>query len=86
MKFGMAMGIGHTSYLHIVRGILLSNYTCDDIVKLEVYPANVSVKNLYLGNNFFITATFALVVVVVVVVVVVIVVVVVVVVVVVLWW
>jgi len=46
-----------------VCGILLNNYTCGDIVKLEVYPANVSVQNLYLGNNFFITATFAVVVV-----------------------
>ena len=57
MKFGMEMGIGHKSYLHIVCGILLNNYTCDGIVKREVYPVCVSVQNLYLGNSFFITAT-----------------------------
>jgi hypothetical protein len=63
MKFGIEMGIGHKSYLHIVCGILLNHYTCGDIVKLEVHLANVSVQNLCLGNNFLITATFAVVVV-----------------------
>jgi len=58
MKFGMEVGTGHKSYLCIVCGILLNNYTCGGVVKLQVYPANVSVQNSYLDNNFFITANW----------------------------
>jgi hypothetical protein len=58
MKFGMEKGIGHKSYLRIECGILLNNYTCGGVVKLEVYLANVSVQNLYWGKHFFLTANW----------------------------
>ena len=61
------MVVGNKSYLCILCGILLNNYTCGGIVKLKVYPTNVSLQNFFLDSKFFITAILAAAVVVVVV-------------------